>query len=116
MKSPTFVLDGGHNPQCAECLAASLRDYLPGKKICFILALLADKDADRILDTLLPFASRVICTTPDSPRALNGKELSSLVSKRGIKSEYAATAHAAVESAISRTVYGNDDRDRKSVV
>ncbi len=111
MKSPTFVLDGGHNPQCAECLAASLRDYLPGKKICFILALLADKDADRILDTLLPFASRVICTTPDSPRALNGKELSSLVSKRGIKSEYAATATAAVESAISRTVYRNDSSE-----
>ena len=28
-RHPLFILDGGHNPQCAEALAESLREYLP---------------------------------------------------------------------------------------
>lgn len=30
-RHPLFILDGGHNPQCAEALAESLREYLPGR-------------------------------------------------------------------------------------
>lgn len=43
-QEPLFLIDGGHNPQCAEMLAASLRSLLPEQKAVFLLGVLADKD------------------------------------------------------------------------
>jgi dihydrofolate synthase/folylpolyglutamate synthase len=46
------VLDVAHNPQSARALAASLRAY-PGRgKTCAVFALLADKDADGVIEAL----------------------------------------------------------------
>ena len=53
-REPLFILDGGHNPQCAQAMAQVLRDYLPGEKVTFLMGVLADKDFHAILDALLP--------------------------------------------------------------
>lgn len=73
--APLFILDGGHNPQCAQALAELLQDYLPGQKVTLLMGVLADKDYRTILDTLLPFAAGFVCVTPDSPRSLSGADL-----------------------------------------
>lgn len=81
-RDPLFLLDGGHNPQCAQAMAQVLRDYLPGEKVIFLMGVLADKDYPAILDALLPFAAGFVCLTPDSPRALPAQDLAQVIRGR----------------------------------
>lgn len=48
-REPLFLLDGGHNPQCAEALARNLEDYFPGQKLTFLLGVMEDKDYRQML-------------------------------------------------------------------
>ena len=74
-RSPLFILDGGHNPQCASALAESLDRLLPGEKSVFLMGVLADKDYAAMVDAVLPLAERFVCVTPESARALPAGEL-----------------------------------------
>lgn len=74
-RHPIIIIDGGHNQQCAEAIAASLRSYFPGKKCSFLMGVLADKDFHGIFDAILPLAARIAAVTPDSHRALPAPEL-----------------------------------------
>ena len=74
-RKPLFILDGGHNPQCAEALAKSLDKLLTGKKAIFLLGVLADKDYPTMMDMMIPYAEKFICLTPDSNRALPAEKL-----------------------------------------
>ena len=82
-REPLFLIDGGHNPQCAEALAKSLSALLPGKKVVFLLGVLADKDYPRMLELLTPLAREFVCLTPLSDRALSADELAAYLSGRG---------------------------------
>ena len=93
---PLFILDGGHNPQCAEALAESLAKYVP-EKVVFLMGVLADKDYGKILDLITPFAEEFVCVTPDSPRAMPARELAELLRRRG----YTAEACGSVEEGVS---------------
>jgi len=84
-REPLFLIDGGHNPQCAEALAESLRRLLPGKKAVFLLGVLRDKDYPRMLATVLPLAREFICLTPLSDRALPARELAEYLTAQGAK-------------------------------
>ena len=83
-RDPLFILDGGHNPQCAEALVRNLEDYLPGRKLSFLIGVLADKDYTRMLDLVTPYAKEFICVTPDSSRALSADTLAGIIAERGI--------------------------------
>ena len=104
-RDPLFILDGGHNPQCAEALAANLGDYLPGRKLTFVVGVLADKDYRRILDFIIPYAKRFICVTPDSPRALSAAELADVVTEMGVP----ATAAGSIEDGIRLALDSGDE-------
>ena len=84
-RDPLFVLDGGHNPQCAEALADCVREYVadPGKgeKVCFLIGMLADKDYETTLRIIRPFGARYVCITPNSPRALPAEALAADIMK-----------------------------------
>ncbi len=84
-RRPLLLLDGGHNPQCAEALAESLGGLLPGKRAVFLLGVLADKDYPRMMELLLPLASEFVCLTPLSPRALSAEKLAAYLTERGAK-------------------------------
>ncbi|MCR5136202.1 MAG: 5-formyltetrahydrofolate cyclo-ligase [Oscillospiraceae bacterium] len=82
-REPLFLLDGGHNPQCAEAMARNLRDYLPGRKLTFLLGVLADKDYRQMLQIVSPYAKEFICVLPDSPRALQPRALRDTIAEMG---------------------------------
>ena len=84
---PLFILDGGHNPQCASALAESLDRLLPGEKSVFLMGVLADKDYAAMVDAVLPLAERFICVTPESARALPAGELCEFLRERGAEAE-----------------------------
>jgi len=50
-------LDGGHNPDAAAALAASLPDLLAGRPLHLVVGMLANKDAEGFLAPLLPLAT-----------------------------------------------------------
>ncbi len=88
-KDPLFILDGGHNPQCARALVTTLKEVLPGKKVWFFTGVLADKDYEQIADLIAPYAAGVICVTPDNPRALPAQEYAELFRKKGLFAQVA---------------------------
>ena len=74
--APIVVVDGGHNPQGAEVLAESLRDVFAGKRIVFLMSVLADKDYPAMIAQVAPLASAFVCvTSPHVGRALAGDDL-----------------------------------------
>jgi dihydrofolate synthase/folylpolyglutamate synthase len=93
-RRPAFVLDGGHNPQGAEALAASLALHFPGRKAVFLFGAMADKDCGAMADAILPLASRVIAVAPGNPRALAAEALAGLVRAKGFARAEAAPSVA----------------------
>ncbi|MBQ9066550.1 MAG: 5-formyltetrahydrofolate cyclo-ligase, partial [Clostridia bacterium] len=86
-RDPVFLLDGGHNPQCAEALTESLRDLLPGRKVVFLCGVLRDKDYPAIVETVAPLAQEFLCLTPVSDRALPAAEFASYLAAQGAKAQ-----------------------------
>ena len=99
-REPVFILDGGHNPQCAQALAGCLADYLPGEKVNIVMGVLADKDYAAILDTITPCAASFLCLTPDSPRALPAQQLAEELRRRGFEAEAFADTGEALKKAL----------------
>ena len=127
-RKPLFILDGGHNPQCAGALAESLRDYLPAagsgkagqpgawkehdhneeadKKAVFLMGMLADKDYRAVIEIIAPFAAGFVCLTPDSPRALPAEELAAELQNRGFYAKACGTAAEGIAEALSLAAGG----------
>lgn len=72
---PTFIIDGGHNPQGARALADSLKQSFPGRKAVFVIGVLEDKDYPEMLEEILPLGSAFIAIEPPNPRALPADKL-----------------------------------------
>ena len=74
-RDPLFVVDGGHNPQCAESVADALQHYFPDRYRVLLLGALRDKDYQSLCGILAPCADEFVTITPDNPRALPASEL-----------------------------------------
>jgi len=82
-REPWFIVDGGHNPQCAETIAYNLNYYFPGKQAVILIGMLADKDYAEVCDIVEPYAERFVTVTPDSYRALSAEDLAKQLSRYG---------------------------------
>lgn len=102
-RSPLFILDGGHNPQCAAALAESLGRLLPGDKSVFLMGVLADKDYAAMADAVLPLAERFICVTPNSARALPAGKLCEFLRERGAEAETCGSMDEGILKALLAT-------------
>ena len=109
---PCFIVDGGHNPQCAVTVAENLQKYFPGKKHVLLIGVLADKDYAGLTELLAPAADEFVCVTPDSPRALSAAALAEHLRRYGkpvtacesIEEGVAAASHAAGEEGVACAV------------
>ena len=101
-RSPVFLLDGGHNPQCARALCESLDVLLPGRKITFLVGVLADKDYDAILRMMLPYAREFVCVTPLSDRALPAADLQKHLLGLGCSAVACGSMEAGVRETLAR--------------
>ena len=74
------VFDGGHNPQGAAVLAESLANVFPGKRIVFLMSVLADKDYPAMVRSVAPLGAAWVCVdSPHYGRALDGASLAQAV-------------------------------------
>jgi dihydrofolate synthase/folylpolyglutamate synthase len=76
---PTFIVDGGHNPQGARVLVESLKSVFPGRKVTFLVGVLADKDYSAMLRQVVPLGSAFVCVQPPNPRALSAQDLAEAI-------------------------------------
>ncbi len=80
-EEPLFVVDGGHNPQCAQTVRDNLLRYFPDKRRILLLGVLRDKDYPALAEILNEAADEYICITPDSHRALPAGELADFLNR-----------------------------------
>lgn len=101
-ESPWFVVDGGHNPQCAATVAANLDDYFPGEKAVFLIGVLSDKDYGGLIDQIAGRARAFVAVTPDSPRALGAEELAAYLVRYGLPVTACGTIAEGVSAALAQ--------------
>jgi dihydrofolate synthase/folylpolyglutamate synthase len=77
-RRPFVVVDGAHNADSAQKLAAALNDYFPGRRVILIFGASSDKDIAGMFRELLPRAAHVIMAQAVHPRALEPEELARL--------------------------------------
>lgn len=82
-RAPLFILDGGHNPQCMEALAACLGETLGGRKAIFLVGVMEDKDWENMFSPVDPFVSEYIAVEPDNARRLPAEKLAAFLSRGG---------------------------------
>lgn len=75
------ILDGGHNEDCAMAVKEFLLSYCRNKRIIAVTSLMADKDYDAYLSTVLPLVDILIVTKANVPRALVTDKLAGTAKK-----------------------------------
>ena len=70
-----LILDGAHNPSGAAALRQSLMTQFPNARLAFIVAVMEDKDWDKMSEHWLPLASRLIAAPVASQRRLDPTRL-----------------------------------------
>ena len=82
-EEPPFIVDGGHNPQCAQTVRDNLLRYFPEQRRVLLVGVLADKDYPALFEILNEAADAWVCVTPDSPRALPAEKLAEHLGRFG---------------------------------
>ena len=82
-RSPLFIIDGGHNPQCIEALVKNIEDYLKDRKVIAITGVLADKDYADMYVPVMTYVHKFVCITPPNPRKLEAMELAKYLREKG---------------------------------
>lgn len=72
---PALLLDGAHNAEGCDTLAAYLRDHQPGRRRVIVFAAMKDKPADLMLGTLAPLADQFVLTSIPLERASSTSDL-----------------------------------------
>ena len=73
-----LVLDGAHNAAGVAALVESLPEFLAGRPLVAVVAVLDDKDAAAMLDGLLKLCAGVVFTSSANPRAIAPATLAAL--------------------------------------
>ena len=100
-RHPDLIIDGGHNPQCAQALAVSLCQLYRDRKLIFLIGVLADKDWQHMVGEVLPLAKRIVTVRPESERAKDENELAAWVRAQGVPAEAHATIGEALDAALA---------------
>jgi dihydrofolate synthase/folylpolyglutamate synthase len=84
--NPCFILDGAHNREGVEALIHAVDRHFFGKKILYVIGILADKEVDQMVDCMAAYAAGsgfFIATEPNSPRKLSSSTLCAAFRARG---------------------------------
>lgn len=113
--APTIVVDAAHNPAGIAATAAGLQEAFTFGKLVIVLGLLAEKDAEGILNQLKEsfgeMAEEICLTQSNSPRAVPAAQLADLAVDLGWLEENVHIAEKlddAIEWAVERSESNND--------
>jgi dihydrofolate synthase/folylpolyglutamate synthase len=77
-RGPTVLVDSAHNPAGAAVLVEAVRESFTFTRLVGVVAVLAEKDAVGILDTLEPVMDEIVVTRSSSPRSLEPDDLAAV--------------------------------------
>ena len=80
-EDPLLIIDGAHNEDAAVQLAETVENCFTNKRLTYIIGVLADKEHEKMLAIMLPYAKRVYTVTPGNARALDAKSLAQEAAK-----------------------------------
>lgn len=100
-RDPLVILDGAHNPSGVTELASCIERFFPGKKIHFIMGVMADKDYRKMIDVIAPYAESFAAAAPKYSRSLPADKLASeLRARSGLAVRIARSAAEGLQLAI----------------
>ena len=76
--SPTILLDAAHNPHGMAATVRALDEEFSFRHLVGVVAILADKDAEGVLDLLEPVLNEIVVTRNTSPRSMSAAHLGAL--------------------------------------
>ncbi|MGO1369184.1 MAG: bifunctional folylpolyglutamate synthase/dihydrofolate synthase [Senegalia sp. (in: firmicutes)] len=79
--NPKVIIDGAHNEEGAKSLVSNIKKIFDYNKLILVMGMLEDKDIDKILSIISPYADSIIATEPRVPRALSSEELVERIEK-----------------------------------
>jgi dihydrofolate synthase/folylpolyglutamate synthase len=107
-KAPCVILDGAHNPAAAIVVATAIVDWEPNReRRRLLLGVLRDKDAARIVETLIPHFAAIGVAASASPRALEVSALGDLVDRHEVR----CIRYDSVEEGVRDQVRRADPKD-----
>lgn len=74
-RSPTVLIDSAHNPHGAVATALAIEEAFSFSPLVGVLAVMADKDVEGLLDAFEPVMSSVVCTQNSTPRSMPAETL-----------------------------------------
>lgn len=74
-ENPLIIIDGAHNEDAVKQLASTVENCFTNHPIDFIIGILADKEHEKMLEVMMPFANRVYTVTPPNARGLDAEIL-----------------------------------------
>ncbi|GLX00699.1 dihydrofolate synthase [Microtetraspora sp. NBRC 16547] len=72
---PTVVLDAAHNPGGMEATVDAISESFGFTRLIAVVAVMADKDVDTILELLEPIVEEIVVTRNTSPRSMSPEDL-----------------------------------------
>ncbi|HOH78249.1 MAG TPA: folylpolyglutamate synthase/dihydrofolate synthase family protein [Candidatus Cloacimonadota bacterium] len=104
---PPIILDGAHNLHGIQALVKTLDKAFPGKKINFVISILADKDYRGMIELICSRAARIYVAQNQSDRAASAEDQLAEIGKHAVP----ATAYPSVAEAYAQAVaeLGPDD-------
>lgn len=81
-KKPLVILDGAHNPDGVKSLLSTIKDLFPHKKFSFLMAVLKDKEYDKMVNKISRVADELVFTKPETERAVEPGKLLTFVRGR----------------------------------
>ncbi len=103
--APLVVLDGAHNPQAMEALAAAVAEEYPGTKWALVMGVMRDKDLDAVLAPLHGVVESAHAVAADTPRAMAADELAAAMeSALGVAAEAYPTVGEAIDGVVAGDV------------
>ena len=100
-EDPLFVIDGAHNEDAVKQLAQTVENSFTNSSVDFIIGILADKEHEKMLEVMMPFANRVFTVTPPNQRGLDARILTQEVKALHEDVVCCATIQEALEQALS---------------
>lgn len=100
--SPTIIADAAHNPAGMIATAAAVGEAFSFTKLVGVVAIMADKDVEGILEPLEPLLDEIVVTRNSSPRSLEPARLTHLAQE--IFGEDRVHAAPRLDDAIDRAV------------
>lgn len=103
-RSPTFILDGAHNPSGAAALAAHIREFYAQRPVWMVYGAMRDKAIEEVTAQLFPLADKLILTAPNFARALRPQAILEMhPHSNAVLTESLAEAYALAQTATADT-------------